>query len=229
MNRTATRRDAPPFTVIACITIGVLVAFGVYLKFVDSSPLGIDAWWEAIASVTHGSAPYSVAVFFAQAGSAAGSGVLALLAAVLLFMKRRPRDAGAVVTTLVLGVMCSEVIKWFVMRPRPDEALYPTHGSSYPSGHSMGAAALAVSIALVFAYADGVRTRTRSLVWIAAAAWVMCMMWSRAALHAHWLSDTIAGALLGASAAILARRLWADRRVLPDPVDPQTSDIQLSE
>ena len=34
------------------------------------------------------------------------------------------------------------------------------------------------------------------------------MMWSRTALQVHWLTDTIAGALLGLSAALLADAFW---------------------
>ncbi|MGO2984225.1 MAG: phosphatase PAP2 family protein, partial [Brevibacterium aurantiacum] len=41
-----------------------------------------------------------------------------------------------------------------------------------------------------------------------AAVWILLMMWSRTALQVHWLSDTIAGALIGISAAVLADELW---------------------
>jgi undecaprenyl-diphosphatase len=44
------------------------------------------------------------------------------------------------------------------------------------------------------------------------------MMWSRTALHVHWLSDTLAGALLGFCVAIIVRRIWfgpARRRDVP--------------
>ncbi|MDN5808069.1 MAG: phosphatase PAP2 family protein [Brevibacterium sp.] len=43
---------------------------------------------------------------------------------------------------------------------------------------------------------------------ILAFAWIVLMMWSRTALQVHWLSDTIAGALIGISAAVLADELW---------------------
>ena len=32
--------------------------------------------------------------------------------------------------------------------------------------------------------------------------YVLAMMWSRTYLHVHWLTDTIAGALLGVAAAL---------------------------
>ncbi|MDN5636001.1 MAG: phosphatase PAP2 family protein, partial [Brevibacterium sp.] len=43
---------------------------------------------------------------------------------------------------------------------------------------------------------------------ILAFAWILLMMWSRTALQVHWLTDTIAGALIGISAAVLADELW---------------------
>lgn len=193
---------------VAIIALAVVAAFGAYLRFVDASPLGIDSWWHGVAAVTQGSAPYAVAVFCAEIGAATGVAATGALGAALLLVKRRPRDAAALATALVLGVLASELFKSLVLRPRPGGALYPAHGSSYPSGHSMGAAALAVSVALVVAYAEGVSARTRRFAGGAAVGWVVLMMWSRTALGVHWLSDTIGGALLGIAAAILARALW---------------------
>ena len=37
---------------------------------------------------------------------------------------------------------------------------------------------------------------------------MLTMMWSRTALQVHWLTDTLAGMLIGISAAILADELW---------------------
>lgn len=72
----------------------------------------------------------------------------------------------------------------------------------------MGAAALAVSVVLVAIGSDRIDSRLRGWITAAAVLWIAAMMWSRTALHVHWLTDTVAGALLGIAAAIIARRLW---------------------
>lgn len=207
MIRTATRSPVP-LVLVAVVLLVAVAALGASFRFGDAGPLAIDEWWQGVTTISRGSAAFAVAVFFAEIGSAMGAMALGALAAALLFVKRRPRDAATVATALVLGVLGSELIKALVLRPRPGGALYPTYGSSYPSGHSMGAAALAISVALVFAQADRVSIRTRRLIWGGAVAWIALMMWSRAALHAHWLSDTIAGAALGTAVALIARALW---------------------
>ncbi|MFA5606932.1 MAG: phosphatase PAP2 family protein [Leucobacter sp.] len=184
------------------------VAFGVYLRFVGTGPLPVDRWWIGIAQTTRGSAMHAVAVFFAEAGSMLGALAVTAIAVALLLVLRRRRDAGAVATAVIFGAAGSELIKALVLRPRPGDQLAASFGSSYPSGHSTAAAALAVSLALVVAYADDFPARTAGFAWAIALTWTLVMMWSRTALRVHWLSDTVAGALLGVGAALLARSLW---------------------
>lgn len=192
----------------AALGILFVIAGGAALRFGDSGPLGIDEWWHGVAAVTRGSAPYAVSVFMAEVGGGVGAVACTAIAIALLLATRQVRDAAAVATAMLFGIAASETIKALVIRPRPWDQLYVSHGSSYPSGHSMGAAALAVSLALVVTYSNTFSPTTTRWVWVVSVAWILIMMWSRSALHVHWLSDTVAGALLGASAAILARRFW---------------------
>lgn len=198
-------RGALPWAVLGILAV---LAFGAFLRFADRGPLGIDEWWHGIATASRGSVAYAVAVFLAEAGGGIGAAACTAIAVALLIAVRRPRDAIAVATALLLGVLTSETIKMLVLRPRPWDQLYASHGGSYPSGHSMGAAALAVSLALVI---TGARALPRAAArWAAAAAtcWIVLMMWSRTALHVHWLTDTLAGAVLGAGIAVLVRYAW---------------------
>lgn len=198
-------RTSTPWAVAGLVLIA---AVGVYLRFVDSGPLGPDEWWRGVAGVTRGSAPYAVAVFMAEAGSGIGAAACTAIAAALLLALGRPRDAASVATAMLMGIAASETIKALVLRPRPWDPLFHASGTSYSSGHSMGAAALAVSLALVVAGSRRLTAAASRWAWAIAACWTVTMMWSRTALHVHWLSDTLAGALLGVCAAILARRLW---------------------
>lgn len=203
--RTSYLRTAIPWTFAGLV---VFVALGVYLRFVSSAPFGVDLWWYDSAEVARGSIAYAVAVFMAQVGGGAGAIACTVIAAALLLAFRRPRDAGAVVTAMILGIAGSELTKHLVLRERPWDQLYVSSGSSFPSGHTMGAAALAVSLALVVVSSDTASRSLTRVTWLVAVLWIITMAWSRTALHVHWLSDTFAGALLGLSAAVLGRRLW---------------------
>jgi undecaprenyl-diphosphatase len=138
-------RTATPWAVAGLVLIAAL---GAYLRLVHSGPFGVDEWWHGVAGATRGSAPHAVAVFMAEAGSGIGAAACTAIAAALLLALRRPRDAASVATAMVIGIAASETLKALVMRPRPWDPLFHAAGSSYPSGHSMGAAALAVSLAL---------------------------------------------------------------------------------
>jgi membrane-associated phospholipid phosphatase len=169
--------------------------------------------------------------------------------AAIFALRRRFRSAGFLVTAMGAGICMSELLKAVVTRLRPLDQLYESTGFSYPSGHSMGAAALAVSLAIIAARARGRRVRaaqaadTQSTAaqaavtqaaaeeagadadadtkpipaprlafhwsFVPAAVWVLAMMWSRTGLQVHWLTDTIAGALIGIAAAVLVDELWS--------------------
>lgn len=207
--RTAARvRAATPWAVAGVVLV---VAAGLLMRFVLPGPIGAlgpDEWWHGVAGLTRGSAPFAVAVFGAEIGGGFGAAACAAIAIALLLALRRPRDAAAVATAMVLGVGLSELLKAVVLRPRPWDQLYSSSGSSFPSGHSLGAAALVISLALVVSATDELPRAAARWAWAIAIAWLLFMMWSRTALHVHWATDVTAGALLGASVAILSRRFW---------------------
>lgn len=201
---------APPRAAVRLALAGILAVLvaGAALRFAGHGPLDLDLWWHGVVGTTGGSAPFAVAVLLAEVGGGIGAAACTAIAAALLLALRRARDAAAVATAAILGVALSESMKALVLRPRPWDQLYSSQASSFPSGHSMGAAALAVSLVLVLAASDRVPRSAMRWAGVAAAAWIACMMWSRTALHVHWLTDTLAGALLGACVAILSRSLW---------------------
>ena len=102
------------------------------------------------------------------------------------------------------AVLLSEIligpVKAAYGRARPPGSLVAVSGASFPSGHSIAASVtvLAAIIALVPA-------GRRRVVWgLAGTVFALLMALSRAYLGAHWLSDAIAGLLLGTSCALLA-------------------------
>ncbi|GAA1315936.1 phosphatase PAP2 family protein [Leucobacter albus] len=213
-----TSKPAAPSVAWAILGIIAVAALGAYLHFGASGPLPLDEAWREAARLTPGSVAFTVAAFMAEIGSAVGVAACGAVACALLLTRQFGREAAALATALVLGVALSELAKALVARPRPIDALYAWDGYSFPSGHSMGAAALAVSVAyaVTSVYRRGATFVTRASVtwiWIAAVCWTLAMMWSRTALGVHWLSDTVAGAILGICAALIAQRIWRPRGV----------------
>jgi membrane-associated phospholipid phosphatase len=115
-----------------------------------------------------------------------------------LLWKRRLLQAGA----FALAVASSELLIGFTKalydRPRPLEALVETSGASFPSGHSIAGAVTAVGLVVVLLPPG----RARWAWELRAAAFAVAMSFSRTYLGAHWLTDVVAGGLLGTSLAV---------------------------
>jgi undecaprenyl-diphosphatase len=86
--------------------------------------------------------------------------------------------------------------------------LVSTTGFSFPSGHAVATAAIAMALVLVL-FPPG---RTRRKWEVLAIAFTFVMALSRVYLRAHWLSDVEAGVLLGAIAALSSAAIVTEVR-----------------
>jgi undecaprenyl-diphosphatase len=114
------------------------------------------------------------------------------------------------ITAEIASAATVQLLKHLFGRARPEEIIVISDFGSFPSGHVANAATLATAAFILF---------PRLLVAIIGAAWVILMAISRTALHAHWLSDTIAGAMIGAGVVLIvagffAPLLWRERPVV---------------
>ena len=204
-------RNAPlgrAATGIAVCATALVIVMGAYVMFVNTRPTGLDRWWANLATTDQGTLAAAVGVLLSEVGSLVGVLCCGAIVSAYLLVRREQRAVGMLATALLLGVASSELLKSLVLRPRPPSPLVTVVHSSYPSGHSMGAAALAVSVALIALNVQPLSDRAVRWVWIAAVSWVLLMMWSRTAVSAHWLTDTLGGALLGTAAAFASYRWW---------------------
>jgi undecaprenyl-diphosphatase len=101
------------------------------------------------------------------------------------------------VTTTVGGALLSTVIKVLVNRPRPevDHPIVTAFGKSFPSGHALSSTVVLGTVLLVFLPVLG-RPHRRVAV-VATAALVLAIGASRLLLGVHFLSDVLAGHVLG--------------------------------
>ncbi|WP_166823443.1 phosphatase PAP2 family protein [Brevibacterium limosum] len=218
-------------------TVLLVIAFGLWLRLDHAGPTGLDESWLDLVGLVQGSVPYRIAVVLAEVGGGTGVVICTALLAGIFVLGRRWRSAIFLVTTMLAGIAASEILKAVVTRLRPGDQLYESLGFSYPSGHSMGAAALAMSLAIIACRRHQLRRSEAQAVrdsaypvadsaagpkadrtpaprmgfhwsFILAGIWILAMMWSRTALQVHWLTDTIAGAFIGIAVAVLADEFW---------------------
>ena len=184
-----------------------------------------DAWLRLM--VAGRSAPVTaVAKFFNLLGLVYITLPVRLAIAAWLALRRRWWHLAAFAGAVVLSEILIGTLKGIYDRTRPPGSLVATSGASFPSGHAI-AASVTVAAAVIALVPPG----RRRVAWgAAAAAFSVLMALSRAYLGAHWLSDAIAGILLGTSCALLAalvvdglqRRRGADRS--RRPAHPPVSD-----
>ncbi len=130
-----------------------------------------------------------------------------------LALRRRWWHLAAFVAAIAASEALIGTLKGIYDRARPTGSLVATSGASFPSGHSI-AATVTVVAAVIALVPPG---RRRAWWGVGAVAFSVLMALSRAYLVAHWLSDAIAGVLLGMSCALLAalvvgvlQRRWRD-------------------
>lgn len=118
--------------------------------------------------------------------------------AAFLAIRRRWWHFTAFVSAIVVSEISIGTLKALYDRPRSVGSLVETSGASFPSGH-----AVAASVTVVAAVIALVPEGPRRYKWGAVAvAFSFLMALSRAYLGAHWLSDAVAGVLLGTSIAL---------------------------
>jgi membrane-associated phospholipid phosphatase len=121
-----------------------------------------------------------------------------VLASVLLVARRRYVQLSAFLLAVVTSELAIGPLKALIDRPRPPDALVATSGASFPSGHAIAGAVTAV--ALVVALLPPGPRRWRWELRAALVAFVIAL--SRTYLGAHWLSDVVAGSMIGAGLAL---------------------------
>ncbi len=138
---------------------------------------------------------------------------LMALVGVFDFVRRRRWVIVGFLATAGIGVVIvNNVLKLVVGRERPPvEHLVSASGSSFPSGHSAAAAACWAAMALVLA--SHVSRRRRPLLTAAAAVVAVSVAASRALLGVHWLTDVLAGLVVGWSWFVLAAMAFGGRIV----------------
>jgi undecaprenyl-diphosphatase len=139
-----------------------------------------------------------------------GFAVLALLTLAVcgfLVLDGKKHAALLVLAAVAGGILGSHLLKAGFQRPRPDVVPHRAvvSSASFPSGHSMQAAATYLTLGALLAR---VQKRRRLKVFILALAAFLTLLvgWSRVYLGVHWPTDVLAGWTAGGAWAFLC---WA--------------------
>ncbi|MGN7947163.1 phosphatase PAP2 family protein [Microbacterium sp. 22215] len=198
---------------VAFVVLRTLVALG------GHEPLPADVWWHDLMVSLTSDVWVVIAWIPAIVGGTIGMIVIgAALIAWLVWRKRR-WDAATLAIAMVAVVAIGATMAAVIGRTRPEDSLAESVATSFPSGHTAVATTVTIILALTF---------RRWYVWAIGAVWVVTMMWSRTYLHAHWLSDVVAGLLEGIAVAcfvwvcVEAVRARRASRTLPSPTSDDT-------
>lgn len=144
--------------------------------------------------------------------------VLALMVAAVsgfLLLTGKRRSALAMLISVVGGVIISQTAKLAYGRPRPE--LVPhgaeVYSASFPSGHSMMAAVVYLTLGALLARTQA-EPRVKAYILGSAVLLALLVGVSRVYLGVHWPTDVLAGWALGAVWALLSwlGMLWLQRR-----------------
>lgn len=121
--------------------------------------------------------------------------VIALLAAAMMALRGRGRDALLLVATVALQMATNPLLKLLFARVRPDlyQHLDPVTDLSFPSGHSAQNACLYLLLALL----------VHKRIWWLGVPLAALIGLSRVVLGVHWPTDVLAGWMEGAAFALL--------------------------
>ena len=197
---------------LAFVVLRAVVALG------GHEPLAIDVWWHDLMVALTSDIWVVVAWVPAVVGGTIGMIVVGALLIAALIWRGRRWDAATLAIAMVAVVAIGATMAAVIGRTRPADSLAESVATSFPSGHTAVATTVVVVLALVL---------RRRWVWAVGVVWVLLMMWSRTYLHAHWLSDVVAGMLEGVAVATF---VWAcmeairARRLASATPTPDTSE-----
>jgi membrane-associated phospholipid phosphatase len=187
------RPSARRAVLVAGAAIALVWAAAIAFGVLRPSPFGVDLRWDALMTTEATPAGTAVARVLAVVGTGVPATALMLLVAAAVAWTRGWAWAGVVVATSAVSALDVHALKAIAARSRPDEVFGTAN--AFPSGHTTAAVLLAALVVLLYRHVA---------VQGSAVVYAVAMAWSRTAIHAHWLTDVLAGAVLGTATAVLA-------------------------
>lgn len=189
--------------------IGALVPFAVFLALAE----GLDGMWlsgfdrSVLRTVErlHGDALTTLVKVVTFFGASWGAALLTIAAMGVLLWYRRRRDAAFLAVAMAGSGILQFVTKLAFERPRPVvfAPLADLSTYSYPSGHAMASATLALALAVICRH-----TRWRWTAVAGGTAFALLVAFTRLYLGVHYPSDILAGWLLSIAWVVVVLLLF---------------------
>jgi membrane-associated phospholipid phosphatase len=200
-------RTTIPIVALRWTAIALFSCFGALAIFVmlDPTPTGSEATVDRLLQAPQGSAGFALARAVSLMGSAGVVAALTVVLGIVAWMFVRPRSVAVLcVAAPALAGVGEIVMKAAVGRTRPvTSSLTGESGFSFPSGHTSGAAALAV-VGLVVGLMLCSDWRLRRALVGLAFLYAGAVGVSRVVVGAHYALDVVGGWLFGAAVALTA-------------------------
>lgn len=209
----------------------VAVAIWVFIEIADEVLEGetkavdeaIILWFREPGTTKNPVGPHWMTEFARDITALGGTGVLVLVTTAVagyLWLDRRPGAMWLVLLATLSGTAIAYLLKSTFSRPRPDlvPRLAETFTSSFPSGHSMLAAVVYLTLGSLLAQL--VRRKRLKVYALSSAVLLTGMIGlTRVYLGVHYPTDVLAGWAAGAAWAVfclLVARLLQNRSVIED-------------
>lgn len=184
------KRWRPLLIAFLLYSLPVIAFVSIADEILEKEPLPGDV---AVLELVHRSSSHlldTIIPVITDAGGVVGVVILTVLAATLLVLRHRIRDAFVVVVGVSGAALLNLILKSLFQRDRPQlwERLVTENSFSFPSGHAMASSALALSIVIVC-------WRTKYRWWAVATAglYMIGIAFTRLYLGVHYPSDIVAG------------------------------------
>ncbi len=201
---------------LAFTAVGLVYLHAGVLESLRDADLDVSQWF-----VDHRSPGWdSFAMFWSHVADTMAIIGVAAVACLVLWRLDRRRWIAVIVLGLVLEAGTFISVNHLVRRDRPPVLTVGEAPStfSFPSGHIAATVVLYGALAIILATATR-STVTRALIALVPLAFALSVGFGRVYRGMHFLSDVLAGALLGALALITV--LAATRSADPEPLEEQ--------
>jgi undecaprenyl-diphosphatase len=210
----------PGLGLAIAVFLGLAALAGLWAAFTGVGPAQLDAAVLDETVESRSDVLTAAAVTVTHLGSTAAMAVLAIAAGIRFWRADRRADAVLVIGAMAGAQLVFRGLKVLLDRPRPPEDGRLVHAASesLPSGHAT-TAVVVIGTLVVLAW-PGRTPAVRAALVAAATLWVGAVGLTRIYLGVHWLSDVIAGWLVGGAwlaICVVAWSWWRARVTMSAP------------
>lgn len=119
-----------------------------------------------------------------------------ILITFLFFLRKKYKDGLLLLWSMALGALSVYVLKVLINNPRPVLSIIEETGKSFPSGHATLATVFALTLGFISLKYVSSEAKKVAII-VGSVLFPLSIAYSRLYLGVHWLSDVLAGFLLG--------------------------------